>query len=96
MNLNWESGATREFVEAAGYFGNIDPDLGDRFISAVEVAIARLKAAPQLFRRFDGAARKVRVERFPYAVVYWLDGDVIHIIAVLHLHREPGYWRERI
>jgi len=53
-------------------------------------------ANPTLTRRFDGQARKVRFMRFPYAVIYWIDADTLHIIAIMHLHRAPRYWRNRI
>ena len=43
-----------------------------------------------------GQARKARLKRFPYAVVYWLDGGTLRIIAIMHLHREPGYWHGRL
>ena len=68
-------------------------ELGERFISCVEAAIARARATPQLFRKFDADARKVRVERFPYHVVFWHDeaDDSIHVVAIAHAHRAPGY-----
>lgn len=35
------------------------------------------------------------VARFPYHLVYLLEADLIHIIAVAHDHRRPGFWRDR-
>lgn len=96
MSLIWNDYARLEFIEAAGYYGHIDLDLGERFVSAVEAAVAQLRASPQMARQFDGEARKVRLERFPYAVIYEVEDQRIHIIAVMHLHREPGYWHERL
>ena len=55
-----------------------------------------MSRTPERFRRFDGDMRKVRVEGFPYAVIYRIEGRVLHIIAVMHLHRRPGYWRDRL
>ena len=37
-------------------------------------------------------ARKLRLSRFPYSLVYRLHGDVIMVIAVAHQSRHPGYW----
>lgn len=96
MKLLWNDSARLELMEAAGYYGHIDPDLGERFVTAVEAAVARLSASPQTPRKFEGEARKVRLERFPYAVIYQVEARHIHIIAVMHLHREPGYWRKRL
>jgi hypothetical protein len=33
---------------------------------------------------------------FPYAVLYTIELDYVLIIAVMHTHREPGYWRRRL
>jgi len=38
---------------------------------------------------------KVPVRRFPYGVVYRKTPSVIRILAVMHLMRKPGYWKER-
>lgn len=96
MSILWHNDAVLEFEEGALYYGGIDEELGQRFTAAAEVAIAEIKARPELRRRFDGEARKTRLKRFPYAVVYWIDVSTIRIIAVMHLHREPGYWHGRV
>jgi hypothetical protein len=33
---------------------------------------------------------------FPYAVIFLDQLDRIWIVAVMHMKRRPGYWRERI
>lgn len=96
MKLKWHAEAAAELDEAALYYGNIDDDLGERFVAAAEVAAAEMKANPKLSRNFDGQARTVRFKTFPYAVIYWIDTHTLHIVAIMHLHREPGYWRHRM
>ncbi len=73
-------------------------ELGERFLKEVETAVAGAGNDPARHRKFRRDARKVRVERFPYHVVYWHDeaDGSIHIIAIAHTSREPDYWRERI
>ncbi|MEQ1748427.1 MAG: type II toxin-antitoxin system RelE/ParE family toxin, partial [Prosthecobacter sp.] len=75
MNILWHDAAVFELEESALYYGGIDDELGQRFTAAIEVAIAEIKVRPEMKRRFDGAARKARLKRFPYAVVYCLKGD---------------------
>jgi plasmid stabilization system protein ParE len=96
MNILWHDAAVFELEEAALYYGGIDDELGQRFTAAAEVVIAEINARPEMMRKFDGEARKARLKRFPYAMVYWIDGGKHRIIAVMHLHREPGYWHERM
>ena len=64
----------------------------------VEAAIAEASIDPARYRKFRCDARKVRVERFPYHVVYWHDeaDGSIHIVAIAHTSREPDYWLETV
>jgi toxin ParE1/3/4 len=39
-----------------------------------------------------GQARKLRLGKFPYSLVYRVHGEVITVIAVAHQSRRPGYW----
>lgn len=55
-----------------------------------------MSLTPERFRRFEGDLRKVRVEDFPYAVVYRLEVSELRIISVMHLHRRPVYWSDRL
>ncbi len=32
------------------------------------------------------------VDRFSYAVLYRAEPEQILLVAVMHLHRRPGYW----
>jgi plasmid stabilization system protein ParE len=96
MNLIWNDSARLELLEAASYYGHIESELGRRFGAALEAAIVRLRNNPRMHRRFDGEIRKVRVERFPYAVIYRIEERGLHLVAVMHLHREPGYWHGRL
>lgn len=38
----------------------------------------------------------MRLRKFPYALVYALGMEQVHLLAVAHLRRRPGYWRNRV
>ena len=40
--------------------------------------------------------RRLFLERFPFAVVFFVDADDVHVVAVEALRRSPGYWRGRL
>jgi plasmid stabilization system protein ParE len=46
--------------------------------------------------RHDLAVRRVLLERFPYAVIFIEQLDAVHVLALAHHKRRPGYWRERL
>jgi len=52
-------------------------------------------AYPQAWPVFDDEIRRALVRRFSYGVLYSEEEDALLIIAVMNLHREPGYWKGR-
>ncbi|MCZ6674550.1 MAG: type II toxin-antitoxin system RelE/ParE family toxin [Verrucomicrobia bacterium] len=47
------------------------------------------------YRIIQGAFRRHLLARFPYGIIYRIDDDVIYVVAVMHLKRNPGYWKNR-
>ncbi len=88
--------ALTEFVESAVYYGSQQPNLGYRFIAAVEEAVRRIAAHPQLYPVIEANIRRCRVLLFPYGIIYRVKADSIEIVAIMHLRREPGYWKHRV
>ena len=39
--------------------------------------------------------RRCLTNRFPFGIVYTLKDGTIVIVAVMHLNREPDYWKKR-
>ena len=88
--------ADEEFAGAVRYYAEIDPDLGARFYREIERMIGNVCADPERYRRFDPPARRHLSADFPYALIYVEKPDYVWIVAVMHLKRRPGYWRERL
>lgn len=42
-----------------------------------------------------GGTSRLYLKRFPYTLVFRIDGDSIRIIAVAHQSRRPAYWAGR-
>jgi len=40
--------------------------------------------------------RRCLVKKFPFSVIYSVQGDVVYVIAIAHGSREPGYWKHRL
>ena len=88
--------ANEEYVQAAEYYARIDPELGKRFYDQIEGLIHDIRCEPQRFRLFDPPIRRHFSKVFPYAVLYVDQADRVLIIAVMHMKRQPGYWRKRL
>lgn len=97
MTQVWHEEAELEYAEAALYCEFQVDDLGDRFTSHLEAALLKVRNGPFHYRCFEGECSKVRVDRFPYAVIFRVVAeDQIQITAVAHLKRRPGYWKRRL
>jgi len=74
-------------------------ELGLGYQCAIEIvaAVERIKSNPGMWPILDHQIRRCLVHRFPYGVIYSVDEQKsqVLILAVMHLHRQPGYWSER-
>jgi len=88
--------ADAEFAEAVSYYTEIDPKLGQRFYLEMKRLIQEVSAHPRMFRQFDPPARRYFSPSFPYGIIYLEQTDQLWIVAVMHLKRNPGYWKSRL
>lgn len=96
MIFSFHPEAEEEFEAAVAWYEERETGLGLDFAAEVREAIRLAQSMPLAWPRMEEAIRRVLVHRFPYGVLYSIEGDRLHILAVMHLRRRPGYWRERI
>ena len=96
MTFSFHPGAQREVDDAIRYYERCRPGLGYEFADEVYAAIHRVMRYPEAWGELSPNTRRCLVTRFPYGVVYQAKPGTIRIIAVAHLSRRPGYWRERV
>jgi uncharacterized protein YuzE len=53
-------------------------------------------AFPISYPEIEPGIRRSRLARFPYGLIYGLDGETLVVVAVAHLHRRSRYWIDRI
>lgn len=88
--------ARAELQEAVDYYEDRRPGLGREFASEVQSTLSRILLNPTAWTRISKDIRRCRLRRFPYALVYQIRGDQILVAAVMHLRRDPTYWRSRL
>ena len=66
------------------------------FGDAVDAAGNQLVEFPRSGQMLRGGFRRILLDRFPYQLIYRVEGDEIVIYAVAHQKRRPGYWRKRV
>jgi plasmid stabilization system protein ParE len=96
MNYSFHPEAEREFLEAVDYYEGREESLGFDFAVEVYATIARATEYPKAWPILEGEVRRCQTRRFPYAVLYSVEADSIFVLAVMHLHRDPDYWKHRV
>ena len=87
--------AVKELLDAIDQYENYEPGLGTDFAIEVHSAIENIQSFPMAWPIIAGDIRRCQLRRFPYGILYSLENDVIYILAVMHLHRDPEYWKDR-
>jgi plasmid stabilization system protein ParE len=97
VTIDIDPAALLEIEEAAVWYEAQVADLGRRFSEAARAAIGDAAQEPFLAREIEPDVRKWNVAHFPYAILFRhrRGSGLLTVIAVMHLHREPGYWRGR-
>lgn len=100
MNVRALPVANQEAVEATAYL-ELHAGLGDDFYEDFQLAIAAIHANPRMYARTEDGPnepenREYYIVRFKYRVIYAIWKDEAVIVAVLHAHRQPGFWQGRL
>lgn len=96
MKYSFHPDAVAEFNQAIDYYENCADGLGYDFAVEVYSAIERIVAYPKAWAILEGEVRRCLARRFPYGVLYTEEMEKILILAVMHLHRDPDYWKHRL
>ena len=96
MNYEFHPEAEQELHEAAARYESEIAELGFRLVDEVEHVIQLLLEHPDLGSRLDSELRHFVLRRFPFSVVYAVTSEIVHVLAIAHGSREPGYWRPRV
>jgi len=95
MTYSFHPEAEAELVEAFDYYESCQPGLGEDFSYQLFAAIKNIIAFPNAWPIVDDPVRRCLVNRFPFGVLYDIEGNGIFVLAVMHLHRHPDYWKDR-
>lgn len=95
MKVRFLKLADQELADAVAWYDQQADGLGRDFLDELDRAIRRLAAFPLSCPEIESGLRRCLLTRFPYGVIYGLEGDTIIVVAVAHLHRQPRYWADR-
>ncbi len=85
-----------EMLEAATYYETQQENLGKRFLTSVQDTLNRIRINPLLYPIVELDVRRCVTKTFPFGILFRTLSEQIVVIAVMHLHRDPGYWKGRV
>jgi plasmid stabilization system protein ParE len=87
--------AAAELQQAIDWYNNQFPALGSELLTEFDHAIEMICQHPLAWPQHIEGTRRFLLHRFPYGVVYHRKKGAVRILAIMHLHRRPGYWKTR-
>ena len=87
--------ARRDALEAYAWYEEQEPGLGAEFRTELDAAVARVRLTPEAFPVVYRHARRARLKRFPYGVLFREVDDVLVLVAIFHARRSPTAWGRR-
>lgn len=96
MTLTFHPRVREELIAAARWY---EQEAGNAqaldFRLAVQRVFTLLAAHPVIGTPAPHATRSTPLHRYPYSMVYRMDGDTLRILATAHQSRRPMFWRGR-
>ncbi len=87
--------AYEELIEIVNYYQSQKSGLGHEFIHEIENAFLLITQFPKSGSQVN-QVRKIRVQRFPFNIIYSELPDHIVVLAIAHMSRHPDYWKDRL
>lgn len=92
--------AQAEFAADVDWYDARDLGVGTRFAEAARAAIDAAVDDPEAWATWPGwdrqpVVRSKGVTGLPFKVIYFVEHDMLTVVAVAHTKRRPGYWRDR-
>ncbi|MFH1196675.1 MAG: type II toxin-antitoxin system RelE/ParE family toxin [bacterium] len=95
MNYSFHPQARLELIDAVEYYEKQQRGLGKIFLEEVYFTVKRILEFPRAWTKFTKNTRRCITNKFPFAIIYQIREDEIFIVAISHLAKKPGYWKDR-
>jgi plasmid stabilization system protein ParE len=96
MRLEFFEDAAAEIEGDRAWYRQRSPSAEAGFLRELDHAVQQVTDAPTQWPHYLAGTRRYVFPTYPYSLVYFIEDDVIHVVAVAHDKRRPGYWRKRL
>lgn len=84
-----------DLADSASWYDDKRPGLGSEFLLSIEAALAAIEEMPKSFPVVGLGARRALLKRFPYAIYFKVEANVVLVVAVVHTARSSRVWKRR-
>ena len=84
-----------DIENAFRWYENEQTGLGLEFLDELRAAYDRIAEGPFKYSQLRSNTRRALLKRFPYAVYFAVEEEIIVVLAVLHTSRDPTEWQRR-
>jgi plasmid stabilization system protein ParE len=95
MTVKLSSDAELDIAEGFAFYERQSDGLGSYFRDCIVADIESLTFLGGVHERTYGYHRML-AKRFPFAIYYELEQDVVTVVAVLDARRDPSWTRDRL
>jgi plasmid stabilization system protein ParE len=96
MKIEFLPPARAELTDAISYYNIQSEGLGYEFAAEVKRTLERIVRHPDAWLKLSERTRRCRTNRFPYGIIYQVRKEMLLIVAVMHMSREPETWKSRL
>ena len=93
--ISYHPEAEAEIQSAAAWYASRSPAAAIGLANELDRVMEMLEQFPELQPLYDDRHRFAVLRRYPYSVVYRVEGDRIRVVAFAHSRRSTGYWQGR-
>jgi len=95
VGLRLRPEARLDILEARAWYEEKASGLGSEFARAVDGAATGILRFPKAFPTAHGPVRKAVLRRFPYSLLFIVEGHDIVVLGCFHHRRDPRTWADR-
>jgi plasmid stabilization system protein ParE len=94
-NIDFLPAAEADYKQALAWYRERSARAAAGFEAALDVALNRIAEAPEQWELCDDRHHLYILRRYPYSVIYRIEGDDVLVVAVAHSSRDESYWHRR-
>lgn len=88
--------AEQDLADAAAWYEEQLPGLGNRFLDEVLSTFSAIAEAPLRYPMLHRDTRRALIHRFPFGIYFRVESTAIVVLAVMHGSRNPRRWKARV